>query len=103
MQLLKKTKKELNKNVSVKYITENNFFWKTIQLSITDKTLKDERITLVVNNEAVSNDSKIVEICSKYFENIVRNLGADDLRKNIYPYLFSIHNTISLYVMSKYV
>ena len=66
----------------MKYITENKLFWKTVKPSFTDKTLKDERITLVENNKVVSDESKLVEIFSKYFGSIVQNLGIDGL-KNI--------------------
>ena len=31
------------------------------------------------NNKVVSDENKLVEIFSKYFENIVQNLGIDDL------------------------
>ena len=41
--------------------------------------MKDERITLVENNKVVSDESKLVEIFSKYFGNIVQNLGIDGL------------------------
>ena len=41
--------------------------------------MKDERITLVENNKVVSDDSKLVGIFSKYFGNIVQNLGIDGL------------------------
>ena len=44
-----------------------------------DKSLKGERITLVENNKVVSDESKLVEIFSKYFGNIVQNLGIDGL------------------------
>ena len=79
MKLLRKTKKEFYNNLNVKYITENKLFWKTVKPSFTDKTLKDERITLVENNKVVSDESKLVEIFSKYFGNIVQNLGIDGL------------------------
>ena len=79
MKLLRKTKKEFYNNLNVKYITENKLFWKTIKPSFTDKTLKDEIITLVGNNKVVSDESKLVEIFSKYFGNIVQNLGIDGL------------------------
>ena len=46
-----------------------------MKLCFTDKTLKDERITLVENKKVISNESELVEIFSKYFGNIVRNLG----------------------------
>ena len=79
VKLLRKTKKEFYNNLNVKYITENKLFWKTVKPSFTDKTLKDERITLVENNKVVSDESKLVEIFSKYFGNIVQNLGIDGL------------------------
>ena len=45
--------------------------------------MKDDRITLVENNKVVSDESKLVEIFSKYFGNIVQNLGIDS-PTNIY-------------------
>ena len=50
---------------------------KTVRPSFTDKTLKDERITLLENNKVVSDESELVEIFSKYFGNILQNLGID--------------------------
>ena len=41
--------------------------------------MKDETITLVENNKVVSDESELVEIFSKYFRNIVQNLGMDGL------------------------
>ena len=46
--------------------------------------MKDERITLVENNNVVSEEDKLVEIFSRYFENIVKNLGINGLT-NIFP------------------
>ena len=46
-----------------------------MKASFTDKILKDERITLVENKKVISNESELVEIFSKYFGNIVQNLG----------------------------
>ena len=44
--------------------------------------MKDERIILKTtkwNTKVVSDESELVEIFSKYFENIVQNLGIDGL------------------------
>ena len=41
--------------------------------------MKGERITLVENNRVVSDESKLAEMFSKYFENIVQYLGIDAL------------------------
>ena len=37
--------------------------------------MKNERITLVENNKVVSGESKLAEVLSKHFGNIVQNLG----------------------------
>ena len=47
--------------------------------SFTGKTLKDERTTFIENNKVVSDESKLVEIFSKCFGNIVQNIGTDGL------------------------
>ena len=49
VKLLRKTKKGFYNNLNVKYINKNKLFWKTVKPSFTNKTLKDERITLVEN------------------------------------------------------
>ena len=41
--------------------------------------MKDERFTLVENNKVVKYESKLVEFLSKYFGNVVQNLGIDVL------------------------
>ena len=75
VKLLRKTKKESYNDLDVKHMTENKLFWKTVKPLFTDKTLKNERITLVKNNKVVSDESKLVEMLSKYFRDIVQNLG----------------------------
>ena len=79
MKLLRNTKNEFYNNLNVRYITENKLFWKTAKASFTDKTWKDERITLVENSKVVSDESELAEFFSKYFGNIVQNLGIDGL------------------------
>ena len=67
-----------------------------------DKSLKGERITLVENNKVVSDESKLVEIFSNYFGNLVLNLEIDlvtnirkkTLRKAIEKY--QIHPSINI-------
>ena len=65
VKLLRKTKKEFYNNLNVKYINKNKIFWKTVKSSFTDKTLKDEIITLLDNNKVVSDERDLVEIFSK--------------------------------------
>ena len=49
---LRKAKREFYDNVNVKSITYNNEFWKTATCYFIDKTLKNERITLVKEKES---------------------------------------------------
>ena len=60
VKLLRQTKKEFYNNLNVKYITENKLFWTFLKPSLTDKTLKDERIALVGNKKVVSDEIKLV-------------------------------------------
>ena len=41
---------------------------------LTDKTLKDERITIIENEKVVSDEKELVKIFNEYFSNIVPNL-----------------------------
>ena len=54
VKLLRKTKEDFFNNLNVKRVTDNKQFWKTVKPCLTDKTLKDERITLTQNEEVVS-------------------------------------------------
>ena len=57
-----------------KRVTDNKQFWKTVKPYLTDKTLKDERITLNENEKIVSDKRELVKIFNEYFSNIVSNL-----------------------------
>ena len=67
---LRKTKNKFYNNLNVKSITKYKLFWKTVKPSFIDKTLKNERITLV-NKIVILSESKLVEIFIKYLGNIV--------------------------------
>ena len=63
--LLQKTKKDFN-NLDVKRVTYNKQFWKTVKPCLTDKTLKDERKTLIENERVVSDEKVLVKILNEY-------------------------------------
>ena len=46
-------------------------FWKVIKPSFSDKAMSNENITLVENNEIVSEVKKICEIFNDFFSNAV--------------------------------
>ena len=77
VKMLRETKKEFYNNLEVKSVTDNRRFWKTIKPNFSDKSLKDEKITLVENDKIVSEDSELAKIFNDYFSNIVKNLNIE--------------------------
>ena len=75
VKLLRKSKKNFY-NLNVNRVTDNRKFWQTIKSNCTDKTLKDERITLV-EGEKVITEEKDVKIFKDHFEKIVETLKID--------------------------
>ena len=73
VKLLQKTKKIFFNNLDVKHVTDKQF-WKIVKPCLTDKTLKDERITLIENEKVLSDEWELVKIFHEYFSNIVSNL-----------------------------
>ena len=83
VSLLKKVKKTYFKNLNPSAICDNKKFWKTVKPLFTEKTTSTNNITLVENNEIISDDNVAAEIFNDFFSNAVKNL-------NIEPYeLFS--------------
>ena len=68
---LRKSNKNFYNNLNVKRITDNRKFWQTIKSNCTDKTLKDERITLVEGDKVLTEEKDEVKIFKDHFEKIV--------------------------------
>ena len=60
--LIKKTQRNFYNNLIVNKITHNKSFWKTVKLSFTKKTLKDEKMVLIENDTTLSEENEIAEI-----------------------------------------
>ena len=56
-------------HLDTKSVTDNKLFWKVIKPSFSDKVVSNENITLVENNEIISNENKICEIFNDFFSN----------------------------------
>ena len=72
VKLLKKSKKDFYNNLNVKRITDNRKFWQTIKPHFTDKTLRDERITLVEGDKIITEEKHVVKKFKDHFEKIDR-------------------------------
>ena len=55
----------------MKRITDNRKFWQTVKRRFTDKTLKDERTTLVDGGKVIIEQKDVVKKFKDYFEKIV--------------------------------
>ena len=53
VKLLKKAKRTFYNTVDVKKISDNKTFWKTIKPNFAEKTIKDQKITLVENDSVI--------------------------------------------------
>ena len=70
-------KKDFCNNLNVKRITDNRKFWQTIKPNFTDKTLRDERITLVEGDKVITEEKHVVKTFKDHFEKIVETLKID--------------------------
>ena len=96
VKLLRKTKREFYNNLHVSNITDNKLFWRTVKPSFTEKTSKDDRITLVEKNIVMSEDTDIAETFNFHFQETVKNLGVNEsvVSSDVEP---SLHEVIKLY------
>ena len=95
VKLLRRSKKVFYNNLNVKRITDKSKFWQTVTPNFTDKTLKDERITLVDGDKVITEEKDVVKKFKEIFEKIVDTLKIyrpilSDLSDN--PVLNAIEN-----------
>ena len=74
-KLLKRAKKNFYNTLDIKKASDNKTFWKTIKHNFTEKTIKDQKITLVEKETVISEEYELAEVFSNYFENVVKNLN----------------------------
>ena len=72
---MRKTKKAYFEKLSIKEISDNKTFWKTIRPYFSDKNNKSSKITLVENNIVIVDEKRVGELINKYFINITKYLN----------------------------
>ena len=95
-KLLRKTKKHIFNNLDIKHVIDNKQFWKTLKPRLTDKTLRDDKITLIENEKVVSDEKVLVSIFNECFSNVVSNLDNQRL-PNI-----TLHLDLVLYAIKQF-
>ena len=72
-----KQKKSYFEKLNPSVISDNKKFWKTVKSFFSDKMVSSDSITLVEDNNIITNSSKIAEIFGSFFSNAVKNLNID--------------------------
>ena len=75
VSLLRKTKTQYYSNLDEKNVTDNKAFWKTVKPFLSDKITSKEKITLIEENEIVSNDENTAQVLNTFFSNIAGSLN----------------------------
>ena len=86
VSFVRKAKRSYYGNLDDKKIVENKTFWKTIKPYFTDKGINHDKITLVENEETVSDNKEISETLNNFFSEVVANLNLpqyDDPSENV--------------------
>ena len=74
-KLYKKERKKYYEMLDLKNVTDNKEFWKTVKPFLSDKVTTFPKISLVEKGEIISDESKVANSFSNFFENAIRSLG----------------------------
>ena len=74
LSILRKTKKEYFNSLSIKQVSNNKLFWKSVKPFFSDKGSNSSKITLVEENNIVSDEEEIANIMNNYFINVIKAL-----------------------------
>ena len=66
----------------MKSITDNKAFWKTVKPYLSDKVTSKEKITLIEENEIISNDENTAQVLNTFISNIVGSLNIPEYITN---------------------
>ena len=61
--------------LGLKNVSDNKKFWKTVKPFLSDKVTTFSKISLVEKGGIISDESKVVNAFSNFFENAIRSLG----------------------------
>ena len=75
LSILRKTKKEYFNSFNIKQVSDNKLFWKSVKPFFSDKASNFSKITLVEENNIISDEEEIANIMNNYFINITKTLN----------------------------
>ena len=96
VSLLRKVKRKYFANINEKNIIDNRKFWQTVKPFFSEKNKSKEKITLIKNDEIISDDLEVANTLNKYFSNVVKNLKIPEkFANNSLPRILSKHPTLN--------
>ena len=75
VSLLRKSKRGYYENLSIKNVTDNKLFWKSVKPLLSGKSRIRDRINIIEKSEILKNESETAESLNSFFSNIVKNLN----------------------------
>ena len=75
LSILRKTKKEYLNSLNIKQVSDNKLFWKGVKPFFNDKGSNSSKITLVEENNIISDEEEIANIMNNYFINVTKTLN----------------------------
>ena len=61
--------------MNIKQVSDNKLFWKSIKPFFSDKVSNSSKITLVEENNIISDEEEIANIMNNYFINVTKTLN----------------------------
>ena len=81
-KLLREAKTNYYKNLDPNSLYDNRKFWHTVKPLFSGTIKTSASVTLIKNNEIISNDKCVAEIFNEYFATITNSLGIQETGKN---------------------
>ena len=75
LSILRKTKKEYFNRLNMKQVSDDKLFWKSVKALFNDKGSSSSKITLVEENNIISDGEEIANIRNNYFINVTKSLN----------------------------
>ena len=98
-KLYKKERKKYCKRLDLNNAIDKKKFWKTVKLFLSDKVTTFPQIRFVENDEIISDESKVANSFSNFFENAIHSLGikTNEYSNNNYGLKKPVENAIKKY------
>ena len=87
VSLLRKAKKEYFSPSNINKVVENKSFWKIVKPFLSNKTISSEKITIINDDELITDELKVANTLNDFFSSIITSL---DLAKSQNPHPLSI-------------